>query len=115
VKIALTGPTGQVGSALAQTLPRIGETIEASRAHLDLTKPDSIRHWVRSNRPDVIVNAAAYTAVDRAEGEEALAMAVNRDGPAVLAEEAARCGALLVHFSTAKSLLRTSKTTRRTR
>lgn len=100
MKILLTGPTGQVGSALADTLPGIGEVVTANRAQLDLARPDSIRGCVRSVRPEVIVNTAAYTAVDRAESEEALAMAANRDGPAVLAEEAASCGALLVHFST---------------
>jgi dTDP-4-dehydrorhamnose reductase len=100
MRILLTGPMGQVGSALAKTLPYLGEAVNAGRAELDLAKPDSIRDCVRSIRPEVIVNTAAYTAVDRAESEEALAMAVNRDGPAGLAAEAARCGALLVHFST---------------
>lgn len=99
MKILLTGPSGQVGSALLETLPRLGEVIAAARPRLDLAKPDSIRSALREANPDVIVNAAAYTAVDQAEREEALAIAVNRNGPAVLAEEAARRGALLVHFS----------------
>ena len=100
MKILLTGPSGQVGSALLETLPRLGEVIAPGRPELDLSKKESIRKTIAAVRPDVIVNAAAYTAVDLAEKEEALAMAVNRDGPAVLAEEAARRGALLVHFST---------------
>jgi dTDP-4-dehydrorhamnose reductase len=100
VKILLTGPTGQVGSALLDTLPSLGEVIPLDRSELDLASAESIRAAVRAVRPEVIVNAAAYTAVDRAESEEPLAMAVNRDAPAVLAEEAARLGALLVHFST---------------
>lgn len=100
MRILLTGVTGQVGSALQSTLPPLGEVIPASRAQLDLADPDSIRAAVRTARPEVIVNAAAYTAVDQAEREEDLAFSVNRDGPAVLAEEAARLGALLVHFST---------------
>lgn len=99
MRILLTGPTGQVGAALAATLPRIGELVTVDRRQLDLARPDSIRNSVRAIRPNVIVNAAAYTAVDRAETEEALAMALNRDAPAILAEEAKTCGALLVHFS----------------
>jgi len=74
--------------------------IAVGRPGFDLSRAQSVREAVREANPDVIVNAAAYTAVDQAESEEALAMAVNRDGPAVLADEAARLGALLVHFST---------------
>ena len=100
MKILLTGSTGQVGSALLEALPALGEVVAPSRPQLDLGRPASVREAVRTAKPDLIVNAAAYTAVDQAEGEEALAFAANRDGPAVLAEEAARRGALLVHFST---------------
>jgi len=100
VKILLTGPSGQVGCALLDTLPRLGEVIAPGRPDLDLLKSESIVKAVARAGADVIINAAAYTAVDQAEKEEPLAMAVNRDGPAVLAEEAARRGALLVHFST---------------
>jgi dTDP-4-dehydrorhamnose reductase len=100
LKILLTGKNGQVGSALQRTLPEIGEVIALERAQLDLAKPESVVSAVRAAKADVIVNAAAYTAVDRAEGEENAAMAANRDGPASLAQEAARTGALLVHFST---------------
>jgi dTDP-4-dehydrorhamnose reductase len=100
MRILLTGPTGQIGSALLDTLPSLGEVVPLDRSELDLSRPDTVRAAVRATRPDVIVNAAAYTAVDQAEREESLAFRVNRDGPAVLAEEAAKLGALLVHFST---------------
>jgi len=100
LRILLTGKNGQVGSALFATLPALGEVTGAGRTQIDLAYPDSIRAGVRSARPQVIVNAGAYTAVDRAEREEALAMRVNGDAPAVLADEAERIGALLVHFST---------------
>jgi dTDP-4-dehydrorhamnose reductase len=100
VKILLTGASGQVGSALLGTLPGLGEVIAPGRGELDLSKSESIVKAVAGVGADVIVNAAAYTAVDQAEKEEPLAMAVNRDGPALLAEEAAKRGALLVHFST---------------
>lgn len=100
MKILLTGRAGQIGSALLETLPAIAEVTAVGRADLDLSNEKSIARAVAAAGPDVIVNAAAYTAVDQAEREEALAMAVNGDVPAILAEEAARRGALLVHFST---------------
>ena len=100
MRILLTGKSGQVGSALTATLPALGEVVALDRTQLDLASPDSIAGGVRNVRPQVIVNAAAYTAVDQAEHEQALALRINRDGPAILAEEAAKLGALLVHFST---------------
>jgi dTDP-4-dehydrorhamnose reductase len=100
LKILLTGKRGQIGSALLVTLPRLGELIAVDRSQLDLTKIDSVRETVRDIRPHVIVNAAAYTAVDEAEREQAAAFCANRDAPATLAEEALSLGALLVHFST---------------
>jgi dTDP-4-dehydrorhamnose reductase len=99
-KILLTGKTGQVGRELAGLLDRVGEVTAVDRQQLDLTKPDEIRQVVRGVRPDWIVNAAAYTAVDRAESEEAIAQAINGVAPGVLAEEAKKLGALLVHYST---------------
>jgi dTDP-4-dehydrorhamnose reductase len=99
-KILLTGKTGQVGRGLARLLDRVGEVTALDRQQLDLTKPEEIRQVVRGVRPDLIVNAAAYTAVDRAESEEAAAEAINAVAPGVLAEEAKRVGALLVHYST---------------
>ena len=100
MRILLTGRNGQVGSALQSTLASLGEVTAMERSQLDLADAATIRRAVASATPEVIVNAAAYTAVDQAESEEALALRVNRDGPRVLAEEARRCGALLVHFST---------------
>lgn len=100
MKILLMGPTGQVGSALLSTLPALGTVVTAGRAQIDLTDAASIRNGLRTVRPDVIINAAAYTDVDAAEREEALAIKVNRDGPAVLASEAKTSRSLLVHFST---------------
>ena len=99
-RILLTGKTGQVGRELARLLDRMGELTALDRQQLDLTKPDEIRQAVRGVRPDLVVNAAAYTAVDRAESEEAAAQAINAVAPGVLAEEAKRLGALLVHYST---------------
>jgi dTDP-4-dehydrorhamnose reductase len=100
LRVLLTGKGGQVGSALLAALPALGEVVALDRTQLDLGSPDAVRAALRDLRPQVIVNAAAYTAVDEAEREEALALRVNRDGPATLAAEAARLGALLVHFST---------------
>jgi dTDP-4-dehydrorhamnose reductase len=100
LRILLTGKSGQVGSALSASLPSLGQVVALDRTELDLASPDSIAAAVRSVRPQVIVNAGAYTAVDQAEREEALALRINRDGPAILGEEAALLGALLVHFST---------------
>jgi dTDP-4-dehydrorhamnose reductase len=99
-KILLTGATGQIGYELAQLLPRFGELTALDRANLDLADVDAIRATVRALQPQLIVNAAAYTAVDDAEGEPSLAEAINARAPGVLAEEAKRLGALLIHFST---------------
>jgi len=98
--ILLTGKNGQVGSELYRLLPGLGEVIAPDRQHLDLLNPDSIRQVVREIRPQLIVNAAAYTAVDAAEADEAHAHAINGQAPALLAEEANRLGAALVHYST---------------
>ena len=89
-----------MGSELARALPALGEVIATDRSSLDLVVPASIREVLTRTRPQVIVNAAAFTAVDRAEGEEALAVQVNAVAPGVLAEEAKRLGSLLVHYST---------------
>jgi dTDP-4-dehydrorhamnose reductase len=100
VKILLTGRNGQVGCELAALLQPLGEVSATGRAQLDLSDEQVIRRVVREARPDVIVNAAAYTAVDKAEMEEMLALRINGEAPGVLAEEAKRLGALLVHYST---------------
>jgi len=89
-----------VGARLAQALAPIGTVLATSRRELDLADADALRQHVRDARPDVIVNAAAYTAVDKAETETELASAVNAVAPGILAEEAKRLGALLVHYST---------------
>jgi dTDP-4-dehydrorhamnose reductase len=99
VKILLTGKSGQVGGHLARMLPSVGRVHALDRAAMDLADPDAIRGTVRAMRPDVIVNAAGYTAVDQAESDAATVRRVNADAPGVLAEEAKRIGALLVHYS----------------
>jgi dTDP-4-dehydrorhamnose reductase len=99
-KILLTGKAGQVGAELCTTLPRLGEVFAFDHSTLDLIKPAQIREVIRSVQPDVIINAAAYTAVDRAETEPLLARAINAEAPALIAEEAKNCGALLIHYST---------------
>jgi dTDP-4-dehydrorhamnose reductase len=100
LKVLLTGRDGQVGSELQNLLPALGELVATGRAELDLADADAIRKAVRAAKPALIVNAAAYNAVDRAEAEPDAAMRVNGAAPEVLAEEAKRLGALLVHYST---------------
>lgn len=99
-RILLTGRNGQVGWELQRSLAPLGEVIALDREALDLSDVDAICVTIRSLRPDIIVNAAAYTAVDQAESEPALAMRVNGQAPGVMAEESKKLGALLVHFST---------------
>ena len=99
-RILLTGKSGQVGAELATVLPRLGEVIALDHQQLDLSKPDDIRRTIQEIRPLLIVNAAAYTAVDQAEKEEAIAQAINADAPALMAEEAKKIGAGLLHYST---------------
>ena len=98
--ILLTGRTGQVGSELLRLLPEIGEVVAPDRQELDLLNPDSIRRAVREIRPEFIVNAAAFTAVDVAEAQEPDAYAINANAPGVLAEEAKKIGAAVIHYST---------------
>jgi len=100
VKVLLTGRSGQLGWELSRALAPLGEIAAFDRGGLDLAVPDQIVSAVRSVRPDVIVNAAAYTAVDRAETEPESAHAINAAAAGVLAEETKRAGALLVHYST---------------
>jgi dTDP-4-dehydrorhamnose reductase len=100
VKILLTGADGQVGWELQRSLALLGEVHATNRATLDLSDAAAIRRLMRELQPALVVNAAAYTAVDKAESEEALAFAINAEAPGVLAEEAARLGAGLVHYST---------------
>ena len=100
MKILLLGKNGQVGQELEKTLANYGALLALGRQDLDLAEPDSIRTTIQKLRPEVIINAAAYTAVDKAESEPDLAMAVNGTAPGIMAEEAARLNALLVHYST---------------
>src|SRR3984893_4743095 len=98
--ILLTGKTGQLGSELNRLLPKLGEVIAPDRKELDLLDPEKIRQIMRHAKPQLIVNAAAYTAVDAAETDQANALAVNAEAPRLLAREAKKIGAMLVHFST---------------
>lgn len=100
MKILLTGRVGQVGYELERSLQMLGEVVALDRTQMDLSHLDSVRDAVRAVRPALIVNPAAYTAVDRAESEPELAMRINGEAPAVLAEEARRLGAAMVHYST---------------
>lgn len=98
-KILLTGVNGQVGHALKSKFLQ-HEVIALSREQLDLTKAHDIRRIIRDIKPDLIINPAAYTAVDKAESEPELAFAINATALQILAEEAARLNAALIHFST---------------
>jgi len=99
-RILVTGKDGQVGFELMRSLAAQGRVTARGRDQMDLADADAIRRVVRETAPDLIVNAAAYTAVDKAESEPELAMAVNGIAPGILAEEAKRLGALLIHYST---------------
>jgi dTDP-4-dehydrorhamnose reductase len=99
-RILLLGRNGQVGWELRRTLSPLGEITAVDREEADFSRPDSLRALVREFRPGWIVNAAAYTAVDKAESEPDLARLINAEAPGVLAEEAKALGATLVHYST---------------
>jgi dTDP-4-dehydrorhamnose reductase len=100
IRVLVTGARGQVGADVARELDGRAELVLHDRASLDLSRPGDIVQRVREARPQLIVNAAAYTAVDRAESQPDEARAVNAVAPGILGEEARRCGALLVHYST---------------
>jgi dTDP-4-dehydrorhamnose reductase len=99
-RILLFGKIGQVGWELRRTLAPMSQLTCVDFPDVDFTSPDSIRRWIRGTSPQIVVNAAAYTAVDKAETETVLATKINADAPAVMAEECRRLGALLVHYST---------------
>jgi len=98
--ILLLGKDGQVGWQLQRSLAPHGPVVACARSQCDLSDPEQIRSVVRAVRPSVIVNATAYTAVDKAESEPDMARRINAEAPGILAEEAALLGALLVHYST---------------
>ena len=97
-RIVLLGSNGQVGRALTQSLQPLGDVIALSRDQCDFSKPELLQSQIEAISPDVIVNAAAYTAVDQAESEPDLALKVNAAAPAALAAAACKCAALLVHY-----------------
>jgi len=99
-RILLTGARGQVGWELRRTLGCLGEVVALDSSAMNLADGDAVRQTVRDIAPQIIVNPAAYTAVDKAESEPERARAVNAAAPGILAEEAGRLGALLVHYST---------------
>lgn len=100
LRILVTGRDGQVGRELVTAMAALGEVTATSRAELDLASDDSIRAVVQAVKPHIIVNAAAYTAVDKAESEPELARRINADAVAALAAEAKTVGAAMIHYST---------------
>lgn len=100
MKILLAGINGQLGQELHPMLVKLGDVTWVDRETLDLSQPDMIRQVIGEVKPDSIVNACAYTAVDKAESESDLAMAVNGSGVGILAAEALKLGARLIHVST---------------
>jgi dTDP-4-dehydrorhamnose reductase len=100
LRVALVGAGGQVGQALLQSLQPVGEILPLRRADLDLANADAVEETVRAIRPDLVINAAAYTQVDAAERDSDTAWAVNAEAPAAMARAAAQVGAGMIHFST---------------
>ena len=100
MKILLTGKNGQVGFELQKKLSTLGEVIATDREELDLANPDAIRQFIDQTKPDIIINPAAYTAVDKAESKPDLAYQINTLAPEVLADKARELDIPLVHFST---------------
>jgi dTDP-4-dehydrorhamnose reductase len=100
MRILVTGRHGQVGYELERSLQGLGEVIALDRSQMDLSDLDAVRETIRAVQPGLIVNSAAYTAVDQAEAESELAMRINGEAPGVMAEEANRLGAAMIHYST---------------
>ena len=98
--ILLIGSNGQVGKELQQILPSYGNLISVERPTVDLAQPDTLRNVIRSKQPQIIINAAAYTAVDKAESEPELASAINAIAPLIIAQESQKLKAFLIHIST---------------
>ena len=100
IKILLTGATGQLGRELAKTLAPLGDIMTPGRDDFNLAQPESLRYKIRDWRPDIIVNPAAYTAVDQAEIEYEQAYTINAESPKILAEESLRLNVPIIHYST---------------
>lgn len=100
MRLLLFGRTGQIGAALARVLGPNHQLVALGRDEADFAYPDTLADFVRKERPDVIINAVAYTSVDRAESEPELARLINTESPAALAQAAAETGAWMVHYST---------------
>ena len=100
MRILLFGKNGQIGWELNRSLLPLGDIVALDRRVADFSRPETVREAVQKVQPDIIVNAAAYTAVDKAETEEQLATVINATTPGILAEEAKKLNALLVHYST---------------
>ena len=99
-RILITGKNGQVGYELERSLQGLGEIIALDRSQMDLADLDQVRDVIRRIKPTLIVNPAAYTAVDKAESEPELALRINGEAPGVMAEEAKKLGAAMIHYST---------------
>ena len=99
-RILITGKTGQVGYELERSLQGLGEVIALDRSQMDLADLNQVRNVIRRVKPTLIVNPAAYTAVDKAESEPELAMRINGEAPGIMAEEARKVGAAMIHYST---------------
>ncbi len=100
MKILVIGKNGQVGYELERSLQSLGEIIAVDRSQMDLSDLGQVRDVIRTVKPNLIINAAAYTAVDKAESEPELAMRINAEAPGVMAEEAKKLGAAMIHYST---------------
>jgi dTDP-4-dehydrorhamnose reductase len=100
LRMLITGATGQIGWQLQRSLAPLGEVVACTRSQLDLGDPEAAAKVVRQFAPDIVVNAAGYTAVDKAESEPELAHTINAAAPARIADELARTGGLFIHYST---------------
>ncbi|MDD1429034.1 NAD(P)-dependent oxidoreductase, partial [Dolichospermum sp. ST_sed9] len=98
--ILLIGSNGQLGTELQNFLSSNYQVIAVTRPEIDLTQTDNLRKIIRETQPEIIINAAAYTAVDKAETEPEMATAINTTAPQIIAEESQKLGSFLIHFST---------------
>lgn len=100
MKILVTGKSGQIGYELERSLQGLGQIVAVGRAQMDISDLTQVRDVIRTIKPALIINAAGYTDVEKAESEQALAMRINGEAPAVMAEEAKKVGAAMIHYST---------------